>query len=90
MPTCASIPRRGSCRECWSIGLMIGCSSPTPTMSGDASVRPLPGAAPVRWLVFDAEALSHVDATGVSMLTELIESLREESITFVLPASTAR
>jgi sulfate permease, SulP family len=38
---------------------------------------------PLRWLVFDAEALSHVDATGVSMLTELIESLREESITFV-------
>ena len=41
------------------------------------------GARPLRWLVFDAEALSHVDATGVSMLTELIESLREESITFV-------
>ena len=38
---------------------------------------------PVRWLVFDAEALSHVDATGVGMLTELIKSLREESITFV-------
>jgi high affinity sulfate transporter 1 len=39
--------------------------------------------APVRWLVFDAEALNHVDATGVRMLSELIESLREESITFV-------
>ena len=39
--------------------------------------------APVRWLVFDAEALNHVDATGVRTLTELIESLREESITFV-------
>jgi sulfate permease, SulP family len=39
---------------------------------------------PVRWLVFDAEALNHVDATGVRMLTELIEALREESITFVL------
>jgi sulfate permease, SulP family len=39
--------------------------------------------APVRWLVFDAEALNHVDATGVRMLTELIESLRKESITFV-------
>ena len=38
---------------------------------------------PIRWLVFDAEALNHVDATGVSMLTELIEALREESITFV-------
>jgi sulfate permease, SulP family len=40
--------------------------------------------APIHWLVFDAEALNHVDATGVRMLTELIESLREESITFVL------
>ena len=39
--------------------------------------------APVRWLVFDAEALNHVDATGVRMLTEMIESLRKESITFV-------
>ena len=39
---------------------------------------------PVRWLVFDAEALNHVDATGVRMLTELIEALREESITFVI------
>jgi sulfate permease, SulP family len=40
--------------------------------------------APVRWLVFDAEALNHVDVTGVRMLTEIIESLRNESITFVL------
>ncbi len=39
--------------------------------------------APVHWLVFDAEALNHVDATGVRMLTEMIESLRKESITFV-------
>jgi SulP family sulfate permease len=39
--------------------------------------------APVRWLVFDAEALNHIDATGLRMLTELIESLHKESITFV-------
>jgi high affinity sulfate transporter 1 len=38
---------------------------------------------PVRWLVFDAEALSHIDASGVAMLTELIPALGEESITFV-------
>jgi sulfate permease, SulP family len=38
---------------------------------------------PVRWLVFDAEALNHVDATGVRTFAELIESLRKESITFV-------
>src|SRR5829696_3350925 len=39
--------------------------------------------APINWLVFDAEALNHIDATGVRTLNELIESLREESITFV-------
>jgi sulfate permease, SulP family len=39
--------------------------------------------APIHWLVFDGEALNHVDTTGVRTLTELIESLREESITFV-------
>ena len=39
--------------------------------------------APVVWLVFDAEGLSHVDATGVDFLTDLIESLRKEDITFV-------
>jgi SulP family sulfate permease len=40
--------------------------------------------APIHWLVFDGEALNHVDATGVRTLTELIESLRKESITFVV------
>jgi sulfate permease, SulP family len=40
--------------------------------------------APVGWLVFDAEALSHVDATGADALTELIGSLRREGITFVV------
>jgi MFS superfamily sulfate permease-like transporter len=38
---------------------------------------------PVRWLVFDAEALSHVDATGVDALTSPVASLREDQITFV-------
>ena len=38
---------------------------------------------PIRWLVFDAEALNHIDATGVRVLTELIEALRDESIAFV-------
>ncbi|HET9646885.1 MAG TPA: sulfate permease [Microlunatus sp.] len=38
---------------------------------------------PVHWLVFDAEGLSHVDATGVDFLTDLIKSLRKEDITFV-------
>jgi anti-anti-sigma regulatory factor len=38
---------------------------------------------PVRWFVFDAEALTHVDATGVDALTSLVRSLREEAIVFV-------
>ena len=38
---------------------------------------------PVHWLVFDAEGLNHVDATGIDLLTNLIEALRKESITFV-------
>jgi MFS superfamily sulfate permease-like transporter len=38
---------------------------------------------PVRWFVFDAEALTHVDATGVDALESLVRSLREEGITFV-------
>jgi high affinity sulfate transporter 1 len=38
---------------------------------------------PVQWLVFDAEGLNHVDATGIDLLTNLIEALRKESITFV-------
>jgi hypothetical protein len=39
---------------------------------------------PVRWLVFDAEVLTHVDAGGVDALTELIGSLQQQQITFVL------
>jgi len=38
---------------------------------------------PPHWFVFDAEGLSHVDATGTDALTELIESLGKQSITFV-------
>jgi SulP family sulfate permease len=39
--------------------------------------------ASVRWLVFNAEALTHVDATGVHALKSLVQSLGEEEITFV-------
>jgi len=38
----------------------------------------------VRWLVFDAESLSHVDATGVHSLKELVDSLHDEGITFLV------
>lgn len=40
--------------------------------------------APVRWFVFDAEALSHVDATGIDALKNLIGSLRDQGITFLI------
>lgn len=40
--------------------------------------------APVRWLVFDAEALTHIDASGAEALTELVRSLAAEDVTFVL------
>jgi MFS superfamily sulfate permease-like transporter len=35
------------------------------------------------WFVFDAEGLNHVDASGTDALTELIDSLAKQSITFV-------
>jgi SulP family sulfate permease len=40
--------------------------------------------APVRWLIFDAEALSHLDATGVHALKDLTGSLHDEGITFLV------
>lgn len=39
---------------------------------------------PVRWLVFDAEALAHLDSTGARALGDLIRSLRADGIVFVL------
>ena len=38
---------------------------------------------PVRWLVFDGEALSHLDATGAGALGELIRSFQADGVTFV-------
>ena len=37
----------------------------------------------MRWFVFDAEALTHVDATGMDALTSLVQSMGEEAVTFV-------
>jgi sulfate permease, SulP family len=37
---------------------------------------------PVRTLVFDGEALTHVDATGIAALKQLIDELRDRNITF--------
>jgi sulfate permease, SulP family len=35
------------------------------------------------WLVFDAEAVTHVDSTGLEALRELVGDLRGERITLV-------
>jgi len=46
------------------------------------AVRAAP--APVRWLVFDAEAVTHVDATGADALIDLANGLRRDRIVLVL------
>jgi SulP family sulfate permease len=38
---------------------------------------------PVRWFVFDAESLTHVDSTGMEALRGAIEQLARDQITFV-------
>jgi SulP family sulfate permease len=38
----------------------------------------------VRWFVFDAEALDHLDATGAHTLKKLIESLNAKEVVFVV------
>lgn len=38
----------------------------------------------MRWLVFDAEALTQVDATGVAASKKTIADLRAEDMTFVV------
>jgi sulfate permease, SulP family len=39
---------------------------------------------PVRWLVFDAEAMSHVDATGLEALQDIERTLSREGTTLLL------
>ena len=39
---------------------------------------------PARWLVFDAEAMAHVDATGVDALRDLAADLRRDGIGLVV------
>jgi sulfate permease, SulP family len=39
---------------------------------------------PARWLVFDAEAVTHVDVTGMAALSDLTEELRRDGVTLVL------
>jgi SulP family sulfate permease len=40
--------------------------------------------APVSWLVFDAEAVTHVDSTGLAALKQLTKDLRRDGITLVV------
>ncbi|HET6642823.1 MAG TPA: sodium-independent anion transporter [Gaiellaceae bacterium] len=37
-----------------------------------------------RWLVLDAEAVSHVDATGIDALLDLVKVLRGDGVELVL------
>jgi SulP family sulfate permease len=38
----------------------------------------------VSWLVFDAEAVTHADSTGIEALEQLVEGLRDEGATLVV------
>ena len=40
--------------------------------------------APVSWLVFDAEAVTHADSTGLDALEQLTKALRDDEITLVV------
>jgi SulP family sulfate permease len=46
------------------------------------AVRAAP--APVRWLVLDADAITHADATGLEALIEVTKDLRRNDITLVI------
>jgi SulP family sulfate permease len=46
--------------------------------------------APVRWLVLDAEAITHTDATGLEALADVAEDLRRSEITLVLARMRTR
>jgi anti-anti-sigma factor len=39
---------------------------------------------PVKWLVFDAEAVTHVDSTGLEALEQVTKDLRRDGITLVV------
>jgi high affinity sulfate transporter 1 len=46
------------------------------------AIRAAPG--PVRWLVLDAEAITHTDATGLEALADVVKDLRRNEITLAL------
>ena len=57
-----------------------------------ARVREAIRAAPTEtsWLVFDAEAVNHVDSTGIEALGELARELRSEQVTLVVARLRSR
>ncbi len=46
------------------------------------AIRAAPG--PTRWLVLDADAITHADATGLETLRDVTEDLRRDEITLVV------
>jgi MFS superfamily sulfate permease-like transporter len=46
------------------------------------AIRAAPG--PVRWLVLDADAITHADATGLEALVDVTKDLRRDEITLVI------
>jgi high affinity sulfate transporter 1 len=46
------------------------------------AIRAAPG--PVRWLVLDADAITHADATGLDALLDVTKDLRRDEITLVI------
>jgi MFS superfamily sulfate permease-like transporter len=58
----------------------------------EGRVREAISAAPTAtaWLVFDAAAVNHVDATGIDALGELARELRSEGVTLIVARLRAR
>jgi high affinity sulfate transporter 1 len=45
---------------------------------------------PVHWVVFNAEAVTHIDSTGAAMLEDVVEELRGRGITFTVARCKSR
>ncbi len=45
---------------------------------------------PVSWLVFDAEAVTYTDSTGLEAIIALVKDLRQEGITLVVARLATR
>jgi high affinity sulfate transporter 1 len=45
---------------------------------------------PVHWVVFNAEAVTHIDSTGAAVLEDIVEELRDQGITFTIARCKSR